>query len=534
MSANTPGGTRLAGRPLARTRSSSVAEFALFAATTLAVAAVFLTGCFTPPALLEAEVLELADARKRFRPPPSDVELPLDDATTLRGFFVEAEPDAPIVLHLLESSASVAGANQPVTAVAAQLADLGYSSLMLDYAGVGLSSGDRSCANLERDARAMWDEALARAGGDASKVHVRATSIGTLALATLLAHGVRPASVTLLLPVMPDTVVRRFARTFHGIPGQWLAQLLYDDVVELDLPRVLADAHVPMFALSSPDETFIDADERARLRAAVERAGGTWCELPGGHLRLSVMAHDVFDDEARRLAERWSPDVERRVARLLGELPAEVAARFDAPESRARLQRVLSRVHPSRGLTAAALALTVDDPLRAFRLARHVPRKLTKDADLEALVALCDLDDPTGALPLETLDALCLQIAAMRRQSIIVFTQDGPSLARSASERGGNKQYSVTLTLGPGVEVASSFSNRDVWQRLGCDEMPFDAARRRFVRVLMKLYGIPERVRREADGRIVLEERVDGAWRALDLDGATDEADSTSDARTDR
>lgn len=500
----------------------------------LAASVALLAGCFTPPALLEAESLELPRARELFHPPADDVTLALDAETALRGFFVEADPGAPVVLHLLESSSSVAGPTQPVAAVAAQLADLGYSSLMLDYAGVGISVGERSCANLERDARAMWDEALRRAGGDAAKVHVRATSIGTLALGALLEGGARPASVTLLLPVMADTVVQRFGRTFHGYPGQWIAWLLYDDVVDVDLAHALENARVPMLVMSSPDETFIDPGERARLRAAVEKAGGTWCERPGGHLLLTVGAHDLFVEEARFLAAQGEPPADARLERMLGALPEDVRTRFDAPDARERLRHVLTCVHPRRGTTAAALALAGAEPLDAFRLARHFPRGGKAADDLESQIASCDLSDPAGALPIDELDALCLQQSAMRREHMLVLLQDGPALARSASARGGRKSYSMTFTLAPGVSVGSTFSNRDVWARLRCDDLPVEDGRRRFTRVMMKLYGIPDRVRRTDDGRLVLEERVDGVWKALSFDEAEDDGASKLDVRSGR
>src|SRR6185369_9584719 len=111
-------------------------------------------------------------------------EVEVEPGVRLRGVFVPSDPGAPVVLHLLESGGSVTSVDFPYSGVVAQLSDLGYASLILDYRGVGESDGERSVDHLRPDALAMWGEALRRAGaadGAARCVVVRATSIGSVA-----------------------------------------------------------------------------------------------------------------------------------------------------------------------------------------------------------------------------------------------------------------------------------------------------------------------------------------------------------------
>src|SRR5262249_4252306 len=79
---------------------------AMWCSATVACALLATLGAcrFTPPALLEAPTIDVSKARAELSPPGEDVDLALEDGAHLRGFFVEADPGAPVVLHLLESS----------------------------------------------------------------------------------------------------------------------------------------------------------------------------------------------------------------------------------------------------------------------------------------------------------------------------------------------------------------------------------------------------------------------------------------------
>lgn len=133
-------------------------------------------------------------------------------------------------LLLLVSSAACAaplvqdaGASGPAVleslrdARAVEVRALGWSSLVLDYRGLGRSDGRRDAGRLRADGRAMWREAVRRAGGAPGRVVVRAASLGSLVAADLLARGGdgidessdgRPAGAVLVAPVRASTVGR--------------------------------------------------------------------------------------------------------------------------------------------------------------------------------------------------------------------------------------------------------------------------------------------------------------------------------------
>ena len=169
-----------AARPRFRPLRGVLAVFAL---------ALLFAGCRVPTALGEVQPIAFDELVRQLPPGGESVELLVDGNTVLRGAYVPPAAGGPLVLHLLESGGSVAYAEGGRGAILCQLADLGIGSLMMDWTGVGVSSGERANENLRRDASAMWREALRLVDGDSSRLIVRAASLGTLAAADLLSEG---------------------------------------------------------------------------------------------------------------------------------------------------------------------------------------------------------------------------------------------------------------------------------------------------------------------------------------------------------
>lgn len=329
-----------------------------------AALALLVTGCLTPPALFEVRGLGVEQARAEYPIGTAAVEIEVEDAT-LRGFFVPAGAGAPVVIHLLGSGASVVSPLETPAGAAFGLAGLGFASLLVDYAGVGASSGERDVDHLARDARAIFDAALARAGGDPQRVHVRATSIGTLATAALLASGARPASLVLIAPVTPASAVPRGAAFLYGDPVGVLAELLFRPVQSVALPDVLARA--PATLVLAPDhDQFLWDRERAALRVAVESSGNTWRDVPGDHIGIAGLAMQLLPGEERWWIERADPA--RRaadLAALVEALSPADRARFDEvadAAARARIGELAGFRSVRRAKDVAACALAIDDP----------------------------------------------------------------------------------------------------------------------------------------------------------------------------
>ncbi|MEM9378707.1 MAG: hypothetical protein AAGB93_02075 [Planctomycetota bacterium] len=231
------------------------------------------------------------------------IEVRTGDGMTLRGLFLEAAADAPVVLHLLPSAASTeTGVPAGIGRVALdgmleRFRDLGWSSLVVDYRGLGRSDGCRDARRLGSDGEAMWREAVRRAGGSADRVVLRAVSLGSLVAADLLARCAesddgdgRPAAAVLVAPVRSTTVVRNVARDRSGALAAWWAGLVYRTPDLPDLETVVASTGVPLLVVLPAEDPYLPREESARLDDAARAAGHRVEALASDHAQTVLRA----------------------------------------------------------------------------------------------------------------------------------------------------------------------------------------------------------------------------------------------------
>lgn len=479
-----------------------------------------LTRRLDPPALIQPECLSADEALERYPPGTERVSLRSPSGAQLSGVFVPADPGAPVVLHLLDSSGSVARRQGGPWGATRELADLGLSSLIVDYTGVGLSQGERSVQNLRGDALACWDEAVQRAGGDPGRVLVRAVSLGTIAAALLLDEGARPAAQVWVLPVFPDTAVPRFARWAYCALAEGFARLFLRPIADVRPDEALRRASVPTLVVTAEEDELTTAVEVARLEAVLPASGGRLRTLAGGHLLVGARARWLLPEELPFLRGLGRPDAGARLARGLAGLPAEIAERFPPGSAAHARLAALAEVQLDLSPEVAAAALSEADPLAAARFLwsvgrRPYPKALTFEERVEAL----SLADPAGELPIERLEQLSLPSDLLKGFGAIWLHWSADITARMAREirpDDPDAWYSYTLTAHgvsarAGTDLAELFA--DLLERTGSDA----DARRQFARLLLKDGRIPDRVRTDPEGTVRLEAFEDGRWIELDL-----------------
>ncbi|MCI0586329.1 MAG: lysophospholipase, partial [Planctomycetes bacterium] len=373
-------------------------------ALTLPLSSCSLTRQFDPPAMLPAKVVPLEEALTFY--PPGTQLLRLTPTPALHGLYVPSDPSAPVVLHLLDSSGSLASPKLHLGELAAQLSDLGLASLIFDYTGVGVSEGTRSVRNLAQDAQCAWREAVRRAGGDPGRVVVRAISIGTIAAGQLLASGARPAAVVLIAPVFPDTLAPRFAAQAYSPLVGGIARLCLRPIADLDLAAVIAGSSVPATVIGSPEDELVSEEELESLGRAADQSGGRLVPRPGGHLVVSAEARWLLDEELSLYRELASPPAAERLDRILADLSPDIAARFpEGSAERARLQQLALLQRESPAVQVAAAASTNENSLAAARFLWLARRRPYPELDFDDLAATLSLQDPAGELSIESLES---------------------------------------------------------------------------------------------------------------------------------
>jgi len=533
-------------------RKPAIAGFGLLAL------ALLLKGCFVPPVVLEAgsRTLDLAD----FPPGAERVDLAAAPGIMLRGVQIAGPPGAPVMLHLLESMASITDGSRPLWAISihddpaceagrvmslsqpeadgwpaesaaggsmrlqhrwlSRLAPLGLSGLVVDYEGVGASDGERSPDTLRRDARAAWTRAVDLAGGDEHRVILRGTSLGTLAAATLLQDGAQPGAVILIDPVRAETVALNFAAMTWNPALLFVARWFVRDAVDVDLIDVLDRVRVPLLVVQPRHDMLLLPDESEALRAAVERSGGTALLRRESHEGLSISSRDVLAVELaflQRVFPAARPDrtdaaLDR--ARLDGLGPAVFAP--GSPE-RERLDALLSHTAlPTPELTvAAALAHVPDDSLADLSdwLAWLPPERLA-GLDVHALSALLDTADPTGRLAMDPSTAWSAEPHATQEVLRLFADTVRPGQFQPMGF-GGTLTGSMHIDNPHGAAINAFIEGRrQSLEKLG---LPAAEADRRTVRIMLKAACIPDRVVTAADGSHGVEVFEHGAWHALEI-----------------
>ncbi|MBI3843997.1 MAG: hypothetical protein HY292_05085 [Planctomycetes bacterium] len=506
---------------------------------TACVVASFLasSGCVIPPAVQPAGALQISLAN--FPPGTEPVEISLATGERLRGVFVPADPNAPVVLHFLETEASITvGTVGPRRyPVLRDLRDIGLASLVFDYRGVGGSEGDRSPRNLREDALAAWREAVRRAGGDPHRVVVRGISLGTLAAAFLMKEGVEPAATVLVAPVRAETAAKHFLYEAYPAVLAWPVALFLRDLTDVDIIEAIRSNHAPLLVAEAKDDFFLDATERARLDAAVREVGGDFIVATAdGHIGMAAEAHGLLRAEIafyRAVFPGWPP-TDDRVDCVLESLAPKDAARFAADATlRERLERLVERFRIEPPTIAAALALThqsIDierlevlvDWIRRTHIYRFEPR----DLPFDVLQAWVDLRDP--CVDIEPAEVLPADVEVMRTLTLEIVEKrldDLPeSLIRHAWLEELDRQIVYIGSLIDAVEVWDEFR---IIVRLGgglpADAMPLLGrirprdGLRRIVRVLLKNAGIPDRVVQTAPGDYRIEVWTGSGWRSLGM-----------------
>ncbi|MBL8802622.1 MAG: alpha/beta hydrolase [Planctomycetes bacterium] len=260
-------------------------------------------GCVTPPLVMSggAGCLELGPRRLAWGASPADVRLASGEH--LRGVWVPAGPDAPLVLHFLGSSGSVTipqsaqGLSFDVDDLFGALRERGFASLAFDYRGVGASDGERDPRQVPEDALAMWNEALRRVDGDSSRITLRGMSLGTLALASLLERGAAPARAVFVAPVRAESAASNWVRDRYGAVAAWFASPFFARPMRVDLLAALSRTSAPLFLALGSRDALLRPSERRQVAELAASRGAQVLELDLDHLRLVHAGYTLLEFE---------------------------------------------------------------------------------------------------------------------------------------------------------------------------------------------------------------------------------------------
>jgi len=214
---------------------------------------------------LGRDIVETPAARGLFY---EDVELRTSDGVTLSAWWVPAPQPRGVVLLLHGNAGNISHRIEYL----AMFHRLRYSTLIVDYRGYGLSTGEPSEEGTYRDAEACWAWLEAR-GIAASDIVVFGESLGG-GVATWIAERRTPRALVLAstFTSIPDLA----EAIYPYLPVRLLSRIHYDSLARM--PNISA----PVLVMHSPDDEIVPYAHAERLFAAA-RAPKRLIALADGH-----------------------------------------------------------------------------------------------------------------------------------------------------------------------------------------------------------------------------------------------------------
>lgn len=322
-----------------------------------------------------------------------------------------------------------------------------------------------------------------------------------------------------ILPVFADTVAARFARATMSPLMGWVAAELFRPAAEVVLDESLARFPGPALVITSAEDELTSPAERDRLATAL-RPGHEMCLLPGRHVLLAARARWLFGEELHLFRNFFRPDPAPRLARVFAELPPELTSRFpEHSEARARLAALAACQRETAVAWIAAAALAIDDPESAARMLWCLRRRPYPELDFDDLVAVLSLADPSGELPIGTIED-CSLYGDLARRFKQVHLWLGPELvASTAWNHGAFPIVHFRIRLDGGLRADVRSQPKGLWDALRSRCASDADAVRQYVRVVLKGERVPERLVPDGAGGSCLEyfDEEGGSWEPLDL-----------------
>lgn len=278
---------------------NSISRTTLGLAAALALA-LLTSSCTTP--IVEAGGSATVEL-ERFPAGTSTVVTETADGQLLNGLHVSAGPDAPLVLHLLPRGASTTSGLPPFGGfpeTLTALRELGFSSLAIDYRGVGASLGPVDSSALPTDAQTIWQAALEHVGGDANRIVLRGASLGTLAIAAILEGGATPRAIVMAAPVDADSVTTNALRSRYGALLGGFLDVFFLEPDVAHLPATLAGVTCPTLVLLPGEDPYLTSEETEAISRAAESSALVTVERMATEHEPTVLRFYSFELSAER------------------------------------------------------------------------------------------------------------------------------------------------------------------------------------------------------------------------------------------
>jgi fermentation-respiration switch protein FrsA (DUF1100 family) len=227
--------------------------------------------------------------------PFESLMLSTEDGEKIHAWWIPAVESRGTVLFLHGNAGNIASRIGYVR----MFHRLGYSALLVDYRGYGMSTGTPSEAGTYQDAQAAWRYLRGDRDLPAAKIAVLGESLGG-GVASWLAAQQQPGALILLstFTSIPDLA----AELYPFLPVRWLSRIRYDSLARLKggLTTAILVAH-------SPDDEIVPFAHGKRLYEAASEPR-QFLELAGSHNEAALYSRAVWENSTKRFLDKALSD----------------------------------------------------------------------------------------------------------------------------------------------------------------------------------------------------------------------------------
>jgi len=238
----------------------------------------------------QPEWLEEIDARHKDWQP---VEIETGDGLILQGIWRRGEPDLPAIILFQGNAGNITGRTWWLEQVPPE----GWSALIFDYRGYGLSEGSPSEAGLYKDVEAVVEYVSAKTEGP---LYYHGRSLGTVMASRAALHK-QPAGI-ILDSGFPDAV--SMSRTILPVPG--IEKMLNVELNTLDHLRQAEEewGEIRKFVIHGRADQIVPFYLGERLYEEISPPKESWFVEGTGHNNLvQVAGEENYAREIRKFLE---------------------------------------------------------------------------------------------------------------------------------------------------------------------------------------------------------------------------------------
>jgi hypothetical protein len=225
--------------------------------------------------------------------PLDEVWIPVDDAVTVFGWFIDAGPSRPILLWCHGNAGNVSHRLENIR----QLYQRGISVFIFDYRGYGRSTGVPTEAGFYQDALASYDYLIHQRRISAERLILFGRSLGSCVAGEVAVQ--RPAAGLIVEGSFPS-IQAMSDHHYFGLPAGWLMDL------EFNLVQKIRSVQVPVLVIHGEQDSIVpmslgrqvfDAAHEPKRWYAVSGAGHNDVPFVGGESyfrEIDTFVHSVL------------------------------------------------------------------------------------------------------------------------------------------------------------------------------------------------------------------------------------------------